>query len=174
MRIKGLKGASVNVIAKVEEFLVCVFLALLILLVFFAAIFRFVGLQVAWSIDIAQAMFAWTVFIGADLALHRNKHLGVDILTRRLPRTARRVILFGCYILMLCFLSVIIFYGAKLCVVNYKRFFYTLPISYSVVTGAGPVGATLMFVTAVSHLVDFFREGAFRGPKSGAGPGSLK
>ncbi|MDR0732194.1 MAG: TRAP transporter small permease [Treponema sp.] len=158
-----------NVIARVEEFFVCVCLALLIVLVFFAAIFRFVGMQVAWSIDVAQMMFAWTVFIGADLALHRHKHLGVDLLIKRLPRTARRVILFICYILMLCFLSVIVFYGTKLCIVNYRRFFYTLPISYSVVTGAGPAGCTLMFITVVSHLVDFFREGAFSGSENNAG-----
>jgi TRAP-type C4-dicarboxylate transport system permease small subunit len=158
----------VNVVAKVEEFFVCVCLALLIVLVFFAAIFRFVGVQVAWSIDVAQAMFAWTVFIGADLALHRNKHLGVDLLTKRLPRTVRRVILFVCYILMLCFLSVIIFYGTKLCIVNYRRFFYTLPISYSFVTAAGPVGSALMFTTAVSHIVNFFRkEGGFQGLENG-------
>jgi TRAP-type C4-dicarboxylate transport system permease small subunit len=159
----------VNVIAKIEEVFVCVCLALLIMLVFFAAIFRFVGIQVAWSIDVAQAMFAWTVFIGADLALHRHKHLGVDLLTMRLPRPARRVILFICYILILCFLSVIIFYGTKLCIVNYRRFFYTLPISYSVVTGAGPMGCALMFITVISHLVDFFRNGAFRGAENGAG-----
>ncbi|MDR3147123.1 MAG: TRAP transporter small permease [Treponema sp.] len=162
-----------NVIAKVEEFFVCVCLALLILLVFFAAIFRFVGMQVAWSIDVAQMMFAWSVFIGADLALHRHKHLGVDILTKRLPRIARRVIIFMCYLLMLGFLSVIIFYGTKLCIVNYKRFFYTLPISYSAVTAAGPVGCALMFVTVVSHIVDFFREGAFQGPEISAAQNSV-
>jgi TRAP-type C4-dicarboxylate transport system permease small subunit len=150
-------------VAKIEEFCVSVFLVFLILLVFFAAVFRFFGVDVIWSIDVAQMLFAWTTFLGADLALHKHKHIGVDLLVNRLPNVAQRVLLFFLYLLMLVFLGTIVYYGTKLCIVNYQRFFYTLPISYSFVTAAGPVGALLMFVTVCSHCVDFFRDGGFSG-----------
>jgi TRAP-type C4-dicarboxylate transport system permease small subunit len=150
-------------IAKIEEFCVSVFLVFLIVLVFFAAIFRFVGVDVIWSIDVAQMLFAWTTFLGADLALHKHKHIGVDLLVSRLPNVIQRTILFFLYFLMLIFLGVIVFYGTQLCIVNYQRFFYTLPISYSFVTAAGPVGSLLMFLTVCSHLADFFRDGGFSG-----------
>ena len=150
-------------IAKIEEFCVSVFLVFLIVLVFFAAILRFSGIDVIWAVDVAQALFAWTTFLGADLALHRHKHIGVDLLVNRLSNVVQRVILFFLYFLMLVFLGVVIFYGARLCIVNYQRFFYTLPISYSFVTAAGPVGCLLMFMTVCSHLVGFFRDGGFSG-----------
>jgi TRAP-type C4-dicarboxylate transport system permease small subunit len=70
---------------------------------------------------------------------------------------------------MLIFLGVIVFYGARLCVANYERFFYTLPISYSFVTASGPVGCLLMFITVCSHLVGFFRDGGFSGRLKKAG-----
>jgi TRAP-type C4-dicarboxylate transport system permease small subunit len=152
-----------KVIAKIEEFFVSIFLVFLILLVFFAALLRFLGIDVIWSIDLAQMMFAWTTFLGADLALHKHKHIGVDILVIRLPDVFRRIILFFTYILMLIFCAVVIFYGTRLCIINYQRFFYTLPISYSFVTAAGPVGCLLMFITLCSHFVDFFRDGGFSG-----------
>jgi len=150
-------------ITKVEEFFVCVFLAALILLVFFAAIFRFFGVNVAWSIDIAQLMFAWTTFIGADLALRKNKHMGVNLLIKQCPMRVQRIVLFLCYLVIVCFLLVIVFYGARLSIINYRRFFATLPISFSFVTAAAPVGAFLMLCTMVTHITTFFREGAFRG-----------
>jgi TRAP-type C4-dicarboxylate transport system permease small subunit len=64
---------------------------------------------------------------------------------------------------MLVFLGMIVFYGTRLSIVNYQRFLYTLPISYSFVTAAGPVGSFLMCVTVCSHLSDFFRDGGFHG-----------
>jgi TRAP-type C4-dicarboxylate transport system permease small subunit len=152
-----------KVIAKVEEFCVCIFLILLIVLVFVAALFRSSGIDITWSVDIAQMLFAWTTFLGADLALHRHKHIGVDLLVNLLPNAVQRIILFILYFLMLIFLGIIIFYGTRLCIVNYQRFLYTLPISYSFVTAAGPVGSLLMFITVCSHLADFFRDGGFYG-----------
>jgi TRAP-type C4-dicarboxylate transport system permease small subunit len=152
-----------KVIARIEEFCVSVFLVFLILLVFFAAVLRFSSIDVIWAVDVAQMLFAWTTFLGADLALHKHKHIGVDLLVSRLPNVVQRVLLFFLYLLMLVFLGTIVFYGAKLCVANYERFFYTLPISYSFVTAAGPVGCLLMFITVCSHCVDFFRDGGFSG-----------
>ncbi|MDR1934048.1 MAG: TRAP transporter small permease [Candidatus Accumulibacter sp.] len=152
-----------KVIAKIEEFCVCIFLVLLIVLVFVAALFRSSGIDITWSVDIAQMLFAWATFLGADLALHRHKHVGVDLLVNLLPNTVQRMILFVLYLLMLVFLGIIVFYGTRLCIGNYQRFLYTLPISYSFVTAAGPVGCLLMFITVCSHLADFFRDGGFHG-----------
>ncbi|GHU28156.1 tripartite ATP-independent periplasmic transporter DctQ [Betaproteobacteria bacterium] len=152
-----------KLIAKIEEFCVCIFLVLLILLVFVAALFRSSGIDITWSVDIAQMLFAWATFLGADLALHRHKHIGVDLLVNLLPNTVQRIILFALYLLMLSFLGMVVFYGTRLSIVNYQRFLYTLPISYSFVTAAGPVGCLLMSVTVCSHIADFFRDGGFHG-----------
>jgi TRAP-type C4-dicarboxylate transport system permease small subunit len=160
---KFVKRGTMKTVAKIEEFCVCSFLVLLIVLVFVAALFRSSGIDLSWSVDMAQMLFAWTTFLGADLALHKHRHIGVDLLVNLLPNIAQRVILFVLYLLMLVFLGVIIFYGTNLSIVNYQRFLYTLPISYSFVTAAGPVGSLLMFITVCSHLADFFRDGGFHG-----------
>ncbi len=63
-----------KLIVKLEEYFVVIFLAALIMLVFIAAVLRWFGIGVAWSMDMAQLLFAWVCFIGADLALRQNKH----------------------------------------------------------------------------------------------------
>lgn len=137
---------------KLEEYFVVVFLALLILLVFFAAALRWFGIAVAWSVDVAQMLFVWVCFIGADLALRQDRHVGLDMLVVRLPRKLRNGLALALNLLMLAFCALVVFYGTKLCFQNYRRFFNTLPISYSLVTAAGPVGCLLLCTTILRRI----------------------
>lgn len=141
-----------KLIVKLEEYFVVVFLALLILLVFFAAVLRWFGVSVAWSVDVAQMLFCWVCFIGADLALRQNKHVGFDMLTKKLPLAVQNFIRLINNVLMFALCALVVFYGTKLCIDNYQRYFNTLPISYSLVTAAGPVGCFLMLTTIVRRI----------------------
>jgi len=70
---------------KIEEYFVCIGLLLLIFLVFLAAVLRMFGIDMSWSTDLAQLTFAWVCFIGADLAMRVNRHMGVDLFVERFP-----------------------------------------------------------------------------------------
>ena len=59
---------------KIETVVVCAGLSILIITVFAAAVLRFFGIDMSMSTDIAQLVFAWVSFIGADLAMRKNKH----------------------------------------------------------------------------------------------------
>lgn len=137
---------------KLEGYFVVIFLALLILLVFFAAALRWFGISVAWSVDVAQMLFVWVCFIGADLALRQDKHVGLDMLVVRLPGKVRNGLALAVNLLMLAFCALVVVYGTRLCIQNYRRFFNTLPISYSLVTAAGPVGCFLLCTTILRRI----------------------
>ena len=139
-----------------EEQLVVVMLAMLILLVFIAASLRWFGVSVAWSIDIAQLLFSWVCFIGADLALRTDSHVGVDMLLNRFPVSLRQVLVLVLDILILAFVLIIFYFGTKLCFQNYKRTFNTVPLSYSFVTLSAPVGAFLMGLTLIQRIKQHF------------------
>ncbi len=141
-----------KVILKLEEYFVVIFLALLIILVFMAAALRWFGISVAWSVDVAQMLFAWVCFIGADLALRQDRHVGLDMLVVHLPRKTRNGLALVLNLLMLAFCILVIVYGTRLCIQNYRRYFNTLPISYSLVTAAGPVGCFLLCTTIVRRI----------------------
>lgn len=140
-------------IIKLEKGLVVTFLAMLILLVFFSAVFRWFGVSVAWSTDVAQMLFAWLSFIGADLALRQNKHVGIDMLTRHFSPSAQNSLALAINVLILAFCLLNVIFGTNLVIVNYRRMFNTLPISYSFVTAACPVGCALMSWTTVQRIL---------------------
>lgn len=128
----------------------------IVILVFLAAILRWIGISVAWSIDFAQLLFVWVSFLGADIALGEHKHIGVDIIEKKLPFKSRQIILLINYTIIIVFLSLIIYYGTVLSVNNYRRSYNTIPISYSWATFSAPFGALLMFITTIKNMIDIF------------------
>ena len=121
---------------KVETWLVCAGLLILIFTVFAAAVLRFFGVDMSVSTDLAQLVFAWVSFIGADLA--------------------NAIYLFN-YLLILFFLLFAVRYGINLCIVNAARKYQTLYISYSFATASCPVGCGLMCISSIKHIVQYVR-----------------
>lgn len=144
-------------VQKIEELFVSIGLSMLILLVFLAAVLRFFGIDMSWSTDLAQLTFAWVCFVGADLALARNKHMGVDMLIERFSAKAQNIIRLVNSILILGFLIFVFIYGVNLCIVNSQRSFQTLPISYSYATASAPFGSALMSITLVRQITQYIK-----------------
>ena len=139
-----------DVLVKGETGFVCIGLMLLIVTVFAAAVLRFFGIDMSWSTDLAQLAFAWVSFIGADLAMRKDRHMGVDMLTNRLPAKIQNALRLAIYCLILAFLLAGVYYGISLCVIN-------LYISYSFATASCPIGCALMSLTAVKRIVECVR-----------------
>lgn len=137
---------------KIEEVVVVTLLSAVVLLVFIAALLRWFGLSVAWSIDMAQLLFVWVCFIGADLSLRIDKHIGIDMLTKKFPLKVQNIIALLNNILIMAFVLLIFYYGTKLGIKNYKRHFNTMPISYSYVTFSAPFGCLLMALTVIGRI----------------------
>lgn len=146
-----------NALSKVETFIVCFGLMLLIVTVFAAAVLRFFGIDMSISTDLAQLTFAWVSFIGADLALRQSRYMGVDMLVNRFPLLVQNAICLFNYILILFFLIFAVRYGIDLCIVNAARKYNTLYISYSYATASCPIGCGLMCLTVVKHIVGYVR-----------------
>lgn len=143
-----------EILSKAETMLVCIGLMILIVTVFVAAVLRFVGIDMSWSTDLAQLVFAWVSFIGADLALRKDRHMGVDMLTNKFSVEVQNTIRLICYCLVVCFLVLAVRYGIDLCIVNPDRKYNTLYISYSFATASCPVGCGLMLITAVKRVAE--------------------
>ena len=107
---------------------------LLVFLVFLSAILRFFRVSMAWNIDMALLLLAWTAFLGADIAWRSGQLVGVDIVTRNLPHRLQKVIQFVVYCIIGCALVIIIIYGIRLSWTERVRKFQSLPIPYSLVT----------------------------------------
>jgi TRAP-type transport system small permease protein len=68
-------------------------LAMMSILVFGNVVLRYVfNSGITWSEEMSRFLFIWMVFLGAIGALRDNDHLGVDILLKKLPLGAKRVV----------------------------------------------------------------------------------
>jgi len=141
-----------NFFFKLEERIAMAFFAATSIFVLIGAATRTAGVPVIWAVDLAQLSFAWACVLGADLALKKNTHIEIDILTRKFPRSVRKVLAIIWLIAIAFFLCFLVWYGSKLTLQNMERVLGDVGISYSWVTACIPVGSFLMLVTAVTRL----------------------
>lgn len=143
--------------AKLEIIAGCVLLAVITVLVFIAAVMRFVGYPLIWSVDLAQLLFIWLCFFGAAKAMRERSHLGVDFLTRLLPPRMRLVLETLLTMLFAAFFLVLAWEGYKLTVLNKERLFGDSGLSYAWVTIAVPAGCLLLLGSMISNLIEAWR-----------------
>ncbi len=151
-------GTSVSDhIVRIEEAAGKILLFLIIVLVFSAALLRWFGKPLTWSVDLAQLFFVWVCFIGADLAVQKHRHIGIDFFIRSFPSTLRKAIDLTGNLLILIFLGFIAFFSFKLAIMNPQRRFPGMNISYSWATASAGVGAVLMLRSVFWRLLSDLR-----------------
>lgn len=121
-------------------------------LIFASSLARYINRPMNWSLEISMFIFAWCVFLSADVALRNDRMVNLDLLVKRLPRRAQDVMSVLVYALILAFLAVLIYYGFSLSWKTRVRSFHGVDFSYAWVTLSLPVAATLMSVTAFLKL----------------------
>jgi TRAP-type C4-dicarboxylate transport system permease small subunit len=78
-------------LVRVMEWTLIVMLALMVLLVFSNVVLRYgFNLGITFSEEVSRFLFIWVVFLGAVLTLRDNAHLGVHMLTKKLPLAGKR------------------------------------------------------------------------------------
>ncbi|MDR2111557.1 MAG: TRAP transporter small permease [Candidatus Accumulibacter sp.] len=147
-------------LSQIEVAICVVLLAIITALVFVAAITRFFGYPLPWSVDLAQLLFIWTCFLGADKAMRDKTHLGMEIPIKYLPYKYRFAAEVFCTLIMLAFLAVMVVKGIDLTILNKERLFGDSNLSYAWVTAAVPVGSILLGLSLIYNMVDAWRRRA--------------
>jgi TRAP-type C4-dicarboxylate transport system permease small subunit len=131
----------------------------IVLLVFASAVFRVFRMPITWSVDLSQLFFVWISMFGADIALKKCSHMGVDIITRYFPQNIQKALaIFSCLICA-AFLVFTAYWGGFLCFQNYLRKYATLKISYSFATAAVPTVSVLMLLTLAQQFFELVKTG---------------
>jgi TRAP-type C4-dicarboxylate transport system permease small subunit len=146
-------------LGKIEYAIGAILLAIITFLVFIAAVMRFFGHPLIWSVDLAQMLFIWLCFLGATRAMRERVHLGVDFLVRLFPFAARRLIESALALLFIAFLLVLAYEGYKLTMLNWQRVFGDSGLSYAWVTISVPAGSILLSISILSNMALSWRSG---------------
>jgi len=142
----------------IELVLAIIFLLLSVFLIFISAVIRKVGMPINWGLDIALLLFAWSTFLGADIAFREDKFMNIDILFLKMPKSLQKPLELVIYITILIFLSALIYLGAILSVFTWPRTFQGIPaLSYTWITLSIPVCSFLMVITTVNKMLKCLR-----------------
>jgi TRAP-type C4-dicarboxylate transport system permease small subunit len=126
-------------------------------LVFVAAILRFFGHPLTWSVDMAQLLFMWLCMLGACRAMREKSHLGMEVLVKYLPHIPRLWLELVCSVVTLIFLGILVVKGFELAWMNRQRTFGDSALSYAWVTAAVPVGCALLGASLIYNMVTAWR-----------------
>ncbi|WP_181704961.1 TRAP transporter small permease [Chthonobacter rhizosphaerae] len=143
-----------------EAALLFLLLAAITGLVFVAALMRFFGHPLTWSVDMAQLLFIWLCFLGGSRAMRAKAHLGMEVLAKRLSDRNRFTVEMACSGLVIAFLLVLAVEGVKLTLLNLERQFGDSTLSYAWVTVAVPVGCVLIACSLAFNMLDAWRRRA--------------
>lgn len=125
---------------------------LLVVLVFGSAILRFFRMSMAWNIDLAMLLLAWSSFLGADIAWRKGQLIGIDLVTQYFPKPLQKLIMIAVYAVILTVCIIICIYGVRLSWTERLRTFQSLPIPYSLVNLSLVVATFSMSVSTIGKI----------------------
>lgn len=135
--------------AKFENFITNLLMIGVVAFVFIASVMRWAGYPLSWSVEFAQFLFVWVIFLGANRCLREDRHIGVDFFVKKLKPKTNAVLEIIVSLLIMAFLVFLINFGIQLSIENSVRLISNLPLSYSFITMAVPIGSILMLITLV-------------------------
>ena len=141
-----------NTLCKVEIAFCGAGFILLVSMVFLSAILRAFRFSMAWNIDMALLLLAWTAFLGADIAWREGRLVGIDLVTRRLPHIPQKIVELIVYFAILIVLVLIVIFGIQLSMTERLRRFQSLPIPYSLVTLSLVTAAFSMLISTIIKI----------------------
>lgn len=140
--------------SKLENIIANVLLIAIFGLVFLSAFMRTIGSPVNWAQDMALVAFAWMVFLGSDLAIRNSRLIGIEVITKHLPKNIQKYLDIIFKVIIIVFLIVLVRYGYTMVITGMRRSITTLGISYAYVTASVPVGSLLMLISILTKLVE--------------------
>lgn len=129
-------------------------------LVFVAAIMRFFGRPLIWSVDLAQLLFIWLCFIGGTRAMREKTHIGMEVVVKRLGYRRQFWLEMALSVVILVFLGILAVEGWKLTMLNRERLFGDSTLSYAWVTVAVPVGCVMLGLALAYNMLGAWRRRA--------------
>ncbi|AVO38653.1 TRAP transporter small permease [Pukyongiella litopenaei] len=144
-----------DAVTRLVEILLSIGFFLLIVTVAYQVIGRaLLSLPAIWTLDLAQLLFTWLIFVGAAVALRRHAHYSVDILPERWTVITRPLAALG-IVAAAVVIYVLVIPGWQLASLRSTAVIPSLGLSMFWLFLALPVSGALMALYTIEHAVIF-------------------
>jgi TRAP-type C4-dicarboxylate transport system permease small subunit len=118
---------------------------------------RFVlGIPLPWSEELARLIMAYTIFIGAGVALRHQQLIAVEFLAEMLPDNPRRVLKLIINLIGIAFFVLLFVKGVEMMGKVHTQQSAALRLPMSVFYACIPIGSLLLSVNAVAVIIEMF------------------
>ncbi len=130
-------------------------LAVMTVVVFSQVFFRYVlRSPLSWPEETARVLVVWLSFLGGYMALREKRHIGFNLLVKKLPRRGKFVVEVIVFLLILVFLGVVVYQGTFFAYrsLNIRMPYTRISVGW-LVYSVFPITGALMFVQTVLDLL---------------------
>ena len=128
-------------------------LVVVLLLVGWATLTRYLGVPNVWVIEVTQGVFAWVCLLAASIAFRSGSHFSVDLVGDMLPDAMREWLGVLRYCLLLIILVVLVWISLDTVEIAHRRRLPLTGIRFSWVVAAFPTACILMILTCIEQIV---------------------
>ncbi len=148
------KITLMSVLLNLDAIITCVTLSLCTILVNANIFMRFFfDKPIYWAEEVATSLFIWTVFVGSAYAYRNHSHLGVDILVKMLPASAKKVTQIVINIIEIAVLAMLTYVSAQYVMNSWTRVTDVLMMPRWYFSIAVPIGFGWSLLYAVIFFV---------------------
>ena len=112
-------------------------------------------LPVPWSEECARYLMIWTGMMGSVLALTLKRHIGVEIIIKKMGRLGDMITHFLVYPITILFLGIIAQQGMDLALFNVDQESPAMELPMWVPYSAIPLGALMMILVVLSDILNY-------------------
>ena len=139
------------------EYFLEILLVLLVIMVFFQVLNRFImHIPAAWTEEFSRFIFIWASTIGIALALRKKAHIGLSIIIDSFPEGLRKIVQLFNKLIMLSFYLIILYWGSVFSYFGLMESTDSLqwfPMFYVYI--AIPFSAFLLVIFSIDELHEF-------------------
>ncbi len=148
-------GVVAEVSTRIVKAILGAIMAIIVLITLAAVWWRYViNAPIAWTEQVSNMLFVWTVFLGSAVLYREKLHIGVDMFVNMLPQRFSGLTFWFIEICNLIFIVTLFIYGLKLSIDVIPQTYGALDITPAVYYFAAPVSCALMILYFVEKIVD--------------------
>lgn len=138
---------------KINKVSVASILTVMFVLVFSQVLARYLfSVSFAWIDEVVGFGMIWLTYIGAGLALREGRLVGFDLIQKKLPASLERGLRILLGLVILLFMSALIYWGIRFSLFGLHKETNVLQISRAIPYAGIPVGSLFLSL----HLIIFF------------------
>ena len=128
--------------------------ALMVLDIWFGIVARYgLELGITWTEELARYLMIWAALLAVPCAAYHREHIGLTIVSDRLPRRPRTLLHLALDLLGIAFFLFLFVYGVRMTADGYNQYAMIFGMTMTVPYASVPVSAGLTVLQIVAALL---------------------